>query len=115
MINSAWNLDGEAASYKKYEKGWAGEDKKGGSSKPNPNGYGGFSKNATGKATMSSGLASADNNLPGSNQYYEGKNPKRKSLAASEAPGKNFNYANRSGKESTDFQFNHQEEKYADY
>jgi hypothetical protein len=32
MMNSAWNLQGDAAQYKKYEKGWAGEDNgKGGS------------------------------------------------------------------------------------
>jgi calcyphosin len=27
MINSAWNLQGDAPQYNKYSKGWAGEDK----------------------------------------------------------------------------------------
>jgi len=26
MMNSAWNLSGDAASYKNYGKGWASED-----------------------------------------------------------------------------------------
>lgn len=26
MMNQAWNLSGEASSYKKHEKGWANED-----------------------------------------------------------------------------------------
>jgi hypothetical protein len=26
MMNSAWNLSGDAASYKKFERGWANED-----------------------------------------------------------------------------------------
>jgi hypothetical protein len=26
MINAAWNLSGDAAQYKQYNKGWAGED-----------------------------------------------------------------------------------------
>lgn len=30
MMNSAWNITGDATSYKKYEKGWAMEDNGGG-------------------------------------------------------------------------------------
>lgn len=26
MMNSAWNLSGDASSYKKYDKGWANDD-----------------------------------------------------------------------------------------
>lgn len=26
MMNAAWNLSGDSASYKKFDKGWAGED-----------------------------------------------------------------------------------------
>ena len=30
MMNQAWNLSGDASSYKKYDKGWAAEDNDGG-------------------------------------------------------------------------------------
>lgn len=26
MMNAAWNLSGDASSYKKYDKGWANDD-----------------------------------------------------------------------------------------
>jgi hypothetical protein len=28
MMNAAWNLSGDASSYKKFDKGWANEDAK---------------------------------------------------------------------------------------
>lgn len=29
MMNAAWNLSGDASSYKKYDKGWANDDTSG--------------------------------------------------------------------------------------
>jgi hypothetical protein len=34
MMNAAWNLQGDAAQYKQYSKGWAGEDNSNGSKRP---------------------------------------------------------------------------------
>jgi hypothetical protein len=28
MMNSSWNISGDAAQYKKFDKGWANEDEK---------------------------------------------------------------------------------------
>jgi Ca2+-binding EF-hand superfamily protein len=113
MMNSAWNLDGEAAQYKSYEKGWSKDD-----SKPSGKGkvgvYGGMEKNATGKATISSGMQSADNPFQNMKSYYEGReNPQRKSIAMQKPKqASTYNYAERTGQESTDFTFNQHEGDY---
>ena len=65
-MNSSWNIHGDAAQYKTYEKGWSMKDDDSkaaaGTSKRQGNGvYTGPSKKATGKATMYSGVQSADN------------------------------------------------------
>lgn len=59
MMNSAWNIDGDAAQYKTYAKGEmidetrpATASRKGAAA----SGYTGFAKHPTGKATMSSGV-----------------------------------------------------------
>ena len=62
-------------------------------------------KNATGKATMSSGMQSADNPFQTANQYYEGRdNPQRKSIAMQHTKqAVDYNYAERTGQESKEF------------
>jgi len=61
---------------------------------------------------MSSGMQSADNPFQNAISYYEGReNPQRKSIAYT-SPKKDYTYANRSGKESKEFQLNHQEKTY---
>mgnify|MGYP001945643401 CR=1 FL=1 len=90
MIDSAWNISGSAATYKKYAKGVAIDDTKPAAGRPGRGGpqasqgtYGGFEKKATGKATMYSGVQSSDNPFMNSTAYYAGRDqPQRKSLAA---------------------------------
>ena len=59
MMNSSWNLDGEAAQYKKYAKGVAIDETRpatatrGAASQGT---YSGFAKKPTGKATIYSGV-----------------------------------------------------------
>ena len=56
MMNSSWNLGGDAASYTKYQKAWANED----ASKPVAGGY--QRKNAIPQGpTLKSGVMSSDN------------------------------------------------------
>ena len=72
MINSSWNISGDAATYKTYAKGVAiDETRPAKGSRPQAaqqaaaagggGSYSGFARNNTGKATMSSGVQSADN------------------------------------------------------
>ena len=78
MINSSWNISGDAAQYRTYSKGVAiDETKPATASRPSKGGaaaaagsYSGFAKNHTGKATMYSGLQSADNPFTNATQYY---------------------------------------------
>ena len=83
MINSSWNISGDAAQYKTYAKGVAiDETRPAKGSKPQAAqgaaagggaSYSGFARNHTGKATMSSGVQSADNPFSTATQYYEGR------------------------------------------
>ena len=88
MINSSWNITGDAAQYRTYAKGVAiDETKPATGSRPNrasgpaAGSYSGFAKNHTGKATMYSGVQSADNPFQNTTQHY-GEAPQRKSMAA---------------------------------
>jgi hypothetical protein len=62
MMNSAWNLSGDAASYKTYAKGWGGEDNN--NKRPQTGATGGAyqRKNGdpTGQPTCRSGMVSSD-------------------------------------------------------
>jgi len=83
MINSSWNISGDAAQYKTYAKGVAIDETKPATANRGAAGssYSGFSKNYTGKATMQSGVQSADNPFQNTTQHYGGV-PQRKSMAA---------------------------------
>lgn len=65
MMNSAWNLSGDAAQYQQYNKGWAGEDNSA-QKKPNinygPSGgaYQRKNNDPSGQATLRSGMVSSD-------------------------------------------------------
>ena len=99
MMNSSWNLDGDAGSYKKHAKAVAMDHTRpgaGGGGRPGAGGggasYKGFQKHVTGKATMASGVQSADNPFGNATSYYEGRQePARKSLAYT-APKKGGEY-----------------------
>jgi len=89
MMNSSWNINDDAPQYKTYAKGVAIDDTRAATkSRPkqaaaSAGTYTGFAKNATGKATMYSGMSSSDNPFGTTTQYYEGREaPQRKSLAA---------------------------------
>lgn len=87
MIDSSWNISGQASTYKKYAKGVAIDDTKPAAGRPGTGVtsgmYKGFEKNPTGKATIYSGVQSADNPFSNATSYYAGKSvPQRKSLAA---------------------------------
>lgn len=90
MINSSWNISGDAAQYKEYEKGVAiDETRPATASRPSGKGkasagYSGFAKGKpSGKATMFSGVQSADNPFQNMNDHYENRGPpQRKSIAA---------------------------------
>ena len=82
MINSSWNISGDAATYKTYAKGVAiDETRPAKGSRPQAaqgaagggGSYSGFARNNTGKATMSSGVQSADNPFSTATQYYDGR------------------------------------------
>lgn len=109
MMNSSWNIDGNASQYKTYEKGWANKEDApaagaGGSRKPGIGTYQGPSKKATGKATMYSGVQSADNPFTNATSYYDGKDvPQRKSIAYQQPKAsKNYNYTETPGQQSNE-------------
>jgi len=106
MINGSWNISGDAAQYANYEKGVAIDETRPatGSRRAAASGtYTGPAKKSTGKATMYSGVQSAENPFQNSTSYYEGKGaPTRKSLAAqrvrqnggtTEVPGQESSYS----------------------
>ena len=86
MINSSWNISGDASQYKSYAKGVAIDETRPATASKSQSAsgtYTGFAKKPTGKATMFSGVQSADNPFQTTTQYYEGQGiPQRKSLAA---------------------------------
>jgi hypothetical protein len=66
MMNSSWNISGDAAQYKKFDKGWANEDEK-----PST-GY--QRKNvipATNQPTLKSGVMSSDSPFGHMSKYYD--------------------------------------------
>ena len=92
MINSSWNIDGNAAQYKTYAKGVEIDETKPAKGKKDPasfnsagSTYGGTAKNGKGKAsnqaTMQSGMQSAENPFQNTTSHYGGVRP-NKSLAA---------------------------------
>ena len=88
-------------------KGWSNKDddtkKPAAGSRGNGNGvYTGPTKKATGKATMYSGVQSADNPFQSATSYYEGKGvPARKSLAfESQKKSSQYNYKETPGQMS---------------
>lgn len=71
MMNSSWNLDGAAASYKNYSKGWgnaAPDVQK--SNKRNGQGYS-PSKDRGVDSRLRSGMESGDTTFTASKSYYE--------------------------------------------
>jgi hypothetical protein len=70
MMNAAWNLQGDAAQYKQYSKGWAGETEQ---KRPQTSGGGGYQRknvDPDGQPTLRSGMVSSE--FPfGSSKYYE--------------------------------------------
>jgi len=105
MMNSSWNLDSKAESYKKHQKGVAMDN----TSKPKEGNYTGFQKTVTGKATMGSGVQSADNPFQSATSYYSGREqPNRQSLGYT-APkgGQNYGYTETPGQQSADSSMGH--------
>lgn len=58
MMNSAWNLSGDASSYKSYAKAWVGDD--GAPKRPATASYQRNNKEPDGQPTIRSGLVSSD-------------------------------------------------------
>ena len=89
MMNSSWNVHGDASQYKTYAKGEMIDETRPptvtrGAAKGS---YKGFQKNATGKATMYSGVQSADNPFQNMNDHYQSRGPPQyKSMAAQRVP-----------------------------
>ena len=104
MMNSSWNLDNQASQYKKYDQGVAMDNtKKATGTRPTGGSYGGTMKGKpTGKATMASGVQSADNPFATATAYYADRaQPARKSLAYT-APkhGDQYGYTEAPGQQS---------------
>lgn len=69
MMNSAWNLSGDAAQYKSYAKAWGNEDAV--QKKPTTASYQRNNKDPDGQPTIRSGLVSSDFPLgDGTAKYY---------------------------------------------
>ena len=75
MMNSSWNIGGDAAQYKKFDKGWANED-----AKP-ATGYQRKNVDPTGQPTLRSGVMSSDSPFGHMSKYYEKPSSPRQSLA----------------------------------
>ena len=89
MMNSAWNLKGDAAQYKKYKKGWAGDESNGQPTKGSTYQY--ENVDPTGKPTLHSGQMSAQNPFSNISEYYgdQGPQKKRNSIANDYRPKPN--------------------------
>ena len=93
MMNSSWNISGDASTYKTYAKAeMIDETRPPTVTRGNAKGsYQGFKQNnqraATGKATMYSGVQSADNPFQVATRHYESRGPPAyKSMAANRVP-----------------------------
>ena len=85
MMNSAWNLSGDASQYKSYGKGWAAEDNSA-TKRPQTTAGGYTRKNLDpdGVPTLRSGMVSSEFPFNHMQKYYEKKkdeSPVRTSLA----------------------------------
>mmetsp|Transcript_15351 Transcript_15351/g.14949 ORF Transcript_15351/g.14949 Transcript_15351/m.14949 type:complete len:260 (+) Transcript_15351:520-1299(+) len=78
MMNSAWNISGDASSYKKYDKGWANKDEGGPGARPGTSAYARKNNDPDGNPTLKSGMNSSD--FPLSQTKY-GSPQKGQSLA----------------------------------
>ena len=68
MMNSAWNLTGDADTYKKYGKGWSGDEP------ANPMCYSfDNKKESTGAPTQYSGMMSCNNPFGNMTDLYKGQ------------------------------------------
>ena len=86
MMNSSWNLQGDASQYKEYAKSWTNKDQgsphKNLSNKPQTSGgYRAENKDPDGNPTIKSGMVSQDNPFGTLGKYYEGHYAQRQSLA----------------------------------
>jgi len=71
MMNSSWNLDGAAACYASYGKGWSAKGSDGPKgNKRNGKGYS-PTKNRYMDSKLRSGMESQDNPFTASKKYYE--------------------------------------------
>eukprot|EP00347_Sterkiella_histriomuscorum_P017814 403347883 len=86
MMNSAWNLSGDAAQYQQYGKSWANEDsnatRRPQTGQPKGGSYQRKNDDPTGQATIRSGMVSSDFTLGNTQaQYYQKQgSPQRQSL-----------------------------------
>jgi len=83
MMNSAWNLSGDAATYKSFGKGWASEEKRPQTAQSVGGAYQRKNVDPTGQPTLRSGLSSSDFPFGDSQaRFYERQgSPPRQSLA----------------------------------
>lgn len=93
MMNSSWNISGDASTYKTYAKAeMIDETRPPTVTRGNAKGsYSGFKQNnqraPTGKATMYSGVQSADNPFRDATKHYDSRGPPAyKSMAAKRVP-----------------------------
>lgn len=98
MMNSSWNLDGAAASYASYGKGWSGKSEAAPkANKKNGQGYS-PTKSRHVDSKLRSGMESTENPFTASKQYYEAE--------ASRSTGKRLGYANPT--KAADYKFHEQ-------
>jgi len=76
-MNQAWNLRGDAASYKKFDKGWANEEPAPKKDKIHPD-----------APVQRSGMMSKENPLVNTHQFYKPSTNASKSSAAQQMYGK---------------------------
>lgn len=82
MMNAAWNLQGDAAQYKSYGKGWAADDTTQAKRPGTSSAYTRTNKDPDGQPTIRSGMISGDNPFGHMSKYYEKQgSPVRQSLA----------------------------------
>ena len=91
MMNSSWNVKGDAAQYKTYAKATLIDETRPATATRGAAGQGvykGFAKGkVSGKATMYSGVQSADNPFMNNREHYQGRSQQdRKSLGYKQAP-----------------------------
>ena len=84
MMNSSWNLGGDASQYKSYKKGWSGDDTAPASKPRAAAAYERKNKDPDGNPTLRSGLMSSESPFEHMNGYYEKQtDPVRQSMANS--------------------------------